>query len=82
MRFTIRDLLWLMVVASLSIGLWITNQRAMSRENAYKLWAFDIAVSVLKEKTGDKMTVNEQGVWILHTNGTADSYHFKDIIVD
>ena len=76
MRFTIRDLLWLVVVASLCIALWLVSQGGMSRENLYKVWAFDIAVRILKERTGEKMAVDERGVWIVRPDGTAESYHF------
>jgi hypothetical protein len=76
MRFTIRDVLWLTVVVAMGITLWITNQRAMSREHAYKVWAFDISARVLKDETGAEMTADHEGVWIAYPDGTAAQYRF------
>jgi hypothetical protein len=76
MRFTIRDLLWATVVVAMGVALWITSQRAISREHAYKLWGFDIAARLLKDKTGAKMTANHDGVWIANPDGTVDQYRF------
>ena len=73
-RFTIRDVLWLMVVVGMAVGWWDANQRALDRENAYKLWAVDIAIKHLEEKTGEKLTVTKDGIWIVSKDGTAESF--------
>src|SRR4051794_26048145 len=71
-RLYIRDLFWLTLVAGLSVGWWMANHRAMNHENACKLWAFDVAAAILKEKTGDIMSVTTNGVWIVHPDGASE----------
>jgi hypothetical protein len=77
-RFTIRDVLWLTVVVALAVGWAIASQRSVSRENLYKLWAFDIAASIVKDKTGDTMTVDHMGVCIARRDGTTLRYSFGE----
>ena len=71
-RFTIRDVLWLTVVVALGVGWWDASRRAMNRESFYKLWAFDIAVDTLEKKTGEKMSVDQTGVWIVQPDGSTN----------
>jgi hypothetical protein len=73
-RFTLRDLLWLVVVVGLAIALLIANDRAIDSESAYKVWAFDIAAKILKEKTGVEMRVTNQGIVVRHPDGTVHGY--------
>jgi hypothetical protein len=77
-RFTIRDVLWLTVVVGLSIGWWRASRLELNQDNARKLWAFDIAVNVLRQKTGDEMTVVPQGVRIVERGGQSVTYRFAD----
>jgi hypothetical protein len=49
MRFTIRDLLWLTVIAGLCVGWW-ADHRAMARESLRRLSAFNtLAAFILME---------------------------------
>jgi len=39
MRFTIRDVLWLMVVVALALGWWLDHRKAQRRFQAIRDWA-------------------------------------------
>ena len=77
MRFTIRDLLWLIVVTALVVGWWDGNRRSMYGLPAYKMWGFEIAAGILEEKTGDKMVAERNGVRVSHPDGTHTFYTFE-----
>jgi hypothetical protein len=71
MRFTLRDLLWLMVVVGLTVG-WCLDHREHERsvESAYDRWCIDVLSEVIKTREGGKVSTNQQSVKVAFPDGS------------
>lgn len=75
--FSIRDLFWLVLTIALCLG-WFAEHRRQAeqlrREARWQQWHFQVLADVLKQQTGAKATVEDDGVKIDFPNGSAVVY--------
>jgi hypothetical protein len=76
-KFTLRDLFWLTLVAAVCFASWgaLRRQAAQLRSEArIQQWHFEIVAEALKMQTGWKATVREEGVMLEMPDGSKHFY--------
>jgi hypothetical protein len=77
MRFTLRDLLWLTVVAAVLTESFAQHRRQatqLRREARFQQWHYEQLADVLKIRTGAKTTVDRSGIHLRYPNGDTEYY--------
>ena len=78
-QLTLRDLFWLVALAAVGCGWWVHASHGPSRDTYYRAWGFEIATDRLRERTGDVMTVDQDGVLIQSDSGNhTERFSFGD----
>ena len=72
-RFTIRDVLWLMVVVGLGIG-WFADHRKQVGQAQRDHWNFRMLSRDFEIRTKGKVRVDEAGIWMDMPSGITAGY--------